>query len=86
MGKVSFGGVVKEVCLEYVPEVVVGDYTLVHVGFAISIVDEKSAHESLKLFEEMGLLDEELNPSSGEATSRSSPEVRPRGDESPGLE
>lgn len=60
MGKVNFGGVVKEVCLEYVPDIAVGDYALVHVGFAIGKVDEQSAHETLKLFEEMGLLDEEL--------------------------
>jgi hydrogenase expression/formation protein HypC len=63
MGKVNFGGVVKEVCLEYVPDIAVGDYALVHVGFAISQVDEESAHETLKLFQEMGLLDEELGPS-----------------------
>lgn len=63
MGKVNFGGVVKEICLEYVPEISVGDYALVHVGFAISRVDEESAHETLKLFEEMGLLEEELGPS-----------------------
>lgn len=62
MGKVNFGGVVKEVCLEYVPDIAVGDYALVHVGFAIGKVDEESAHETLKLFEEMGLLDEELGP------------------------
>jgi hydrogenase expression/formation protein HypC len=62
MGKVNFGGVVKEVCLAYVPEVAVGDYTLVHVGVAISKVDELSALQSLKLFEEMGILEEELRP------------------------
>lgn len=63
MGKVNFGGVVKKVCLEYVPEIAVGDYALVHVGFAIGVVDEQSAHETLKLFAEMGLLDEELGKS-----------------------
>lgn len=60
MGKVNFGGVVKEVCLAYVPEVEVGDYTIVHVGFAITRLDEQSAQESLALFREMGTLDEEL--------------------------
>ncbi len=60
MGRVSFGGVVKEVCLEYLPEVAVGDYTLVHVGFAITRVDEDSARETLKNFREMGLLEEEF--------------------------
>jgi hydrogenase expression/formation protein HypC len=60
MGKANFGGVAKEVCLAYVPEVAVGDYVLVHVGVAISKVDEQSALQSLKLLAEMGILDEEL--------------------------
>jgi hydrogenase expression/formation protein HypC len=60
MGKVNFGGVVKEVCLAYLPDIQVGDYTLVHVGFAISQVDERSAQETLRTFEEIGLLEEEL--------------------------
>ncbi|MCL4247298.1 MAG: HypC/HybG/HupF family hydrogenase formation chaperone [Anaerolineae bacterium] len=62
MGKVNFGGIVKEVCLEYVPEAEIGDYTIVHVGFAITRLDEESALETLKLFEEMGTLEEDLNP------------------------
>jgi hydrogenase expression/formation protein HypC len=62
MGRVNFGGIVKEVCLAYVPEIAVGDYAIVHVGFAIARVDEASAQESLRLFREMGVLDEELNP------------------------
>ncbi len=60
MGKVNFGGVVKEVCLAYLPEAVVGDYTIVHVGFAISRIDETSAQETLRMFASLGLLDEEL--------------------------
>jgi len=60
MGRVNFGGVVKNVCLDYVPEVVVGDYTIVHVGFALSRIDEKTALETLDLFEKMGALEEEL--------------------------
>lgn len=65
MGKMNFGGVIKDVCLAYVPEVEVGDYAIVHVGVAISKIDEGSALETLKLFEEMGILDDELagNPS-----------------------
>ncbi len=43
MGRVSFGGIVKEVCLAYVPEAAVGDYVLVHVGFALSRIDEAEA-------------------------------------------
>lgn len=62
MGRVNFGGVVKEVCLAYVPDIDVGDYTIVHVGFAISKLDEASALETLRLFEEMGALEEELGP------------------------
>ncbi len=60
MGKVDFGGVQKEVCLAYVPEIAVGDYTIIHVGFAITQLDEASALESLELFHEMGVLAEEL--------------------------
>ena len=60
MGKVNFGGVLKEVCLAYLPDINVGDYTIVHVGFAISKVDEASAQATLKTFAELGLLDEEL--------------------------
>ncbi len=60
MGKVDFGGIIKEACLAYVPEVEVGDYTIIHVGFAISKLDEQAAQESLALFREMGVLAEEL--------------------------
>jgi hydrogenase expression/formation protein HypC len=60
MGRVNFGGIVKKVCLDYVPEIAVGDYAIVHVGFAISIIDEKTAQETLETFRAMGLLEEEL--------------------------
>lgn len=60
MGHVDFGGIRKEVCLAYVPDLQVGDYTIVHVGFALSKIDESAAHETLRVFSEMGLLDEEL--------------------------
>ncbi|HMD76704.1 MAG TPA: HypC/HybG/HupF family hydrogenase formation chaperone [Terracidiphilus sp.] len=60
MGRVNFGGVVKRVCLDYVPEVEVGDYTIVHVGFAISKIDEETAKQTLEDFRAMGLLDVEL--------------------------
>jgi hydrogenase expression/formation protein HypC len=55
MGKVNFGGVSKEVCLAYVPEAKVGDYVIVHVGFAISIVDEEEAKQ---VFEYLSQIDE----------------------------
>jgi hydrogenase expression/formation protein HypC len=60
VGRVNFGGVVKSVCLDYVPEVEVGDYTIVHVGFAISKIDEATAQQTLADFRELGMLDEEL--------------------------
>lgn len=52
-GKVSFGGVIKEVSLAYVPDVQVGNYVIVHVGFALSILDEEAAQKSLAEFKEM---------------------------------
>lgn len=58
MGRVSFGGIVKEVCLAYTPEVKVGDYVIVHVGFAISQVDEAEAQEVFRLLEQMDELGE----------------------------
>ena len=61
MGKVDFGGVCKRVCLETVPEIMIGEYALVHVGFAIARIDESEAQRVLALLEEMGEL-EELNP------------------------
>ena len=60
MADVDFGGVVKEVCLEYLPDLQVGDYAIVHVGFALQRLDEESALRTLKLFEELGLLQEEF--------------------------
>ncbi len=59
MGKVDFGGIVKETCLAYVPEVEVGDYTIIHVGFAIRRLDEQAAQETLALFREIEMLEGE---------------------------
>jgi hydrogenase expression/formation protein HypC len=56
MATVDFGGVTKDVCLEFAPEVEVGDYAIVHAGFAITRVDEAAALESLRLFEAMSAL------------------------------
>jgi hydrogenase expression/formation protein HypC len=58
MGKVNFAGVIKQVCLAYVPEVRVGDYVVVHVGFAISKVDEQEAAAVFEYLREMGDLRE----------------------------
>jgi len=60
MGKINFGGVLKEACLAYVPELEAGDYTIVHAGFALSRIDEASARETLAEFEKLGLLEEEM--------------------------
>lgn len=60
MGKVNFGGVVKDVCLVYLPEIAVGDYALVHVGFAISRIDEAAAQATLRTFEELGMMEDEI--------------------------
>ena len=68
LGKVSFGGILREVNFCFLPEANVGDYVLIHVGVALSKIDEKEAMETLKYLRKMGELDE-LNPeeeSSGE--------------------
>jgi hydrogenase expression/formation protein HypC len=62
MGKVDFGGIKKEVCLEWIPDVAVGEYVIVHVGFALSKLDEEEALATLKLLDEieaMGTDDEQ---------------------------
>ena len=58
MGRINFGGVIKEASLAYVPEAVVGDYVIVHVGFALSRVDEAEAHKVFEYLKEMEELDE----------------------------
>ena len=58
MGRANFGGIVKQVCLEYTPEVEKGDYVLVHVGFALSRVNQEEAERTFRLLEELGQLTE----------------------------
>lgn len=58
MAKVEFGGIVREACLAYTPEANVGDYVIVHVGFAISRIDAEEAARTFQLLEEMGQLAE----------------------------
>lgn len=67
MGKVDFGGVVREACLEYLPDIQIGDYTLIHVGFGISRLDEKEARETLELLQQMDMLSSERPPAGGES-------------------
>jgi len=60
--RVQFGGIVRQVCLNFVPEAGLGDYVMVHVGFAISRVDAVEAERTYKLLQEMGALEAELAP------------------------
>jgi len=65
MGRVDFGGAVREACLAYVPEAAVGDYTIIHVGFALSLLSEAEAEASLAVLREIADLDQELGPAAG---------------------
>ena len=67
MGKVDFGGVTRETCLALIADAQVGEYTVIHVGFAISRLSEQEAQESLALLREMGGFEQELGP--GQAPS-----------------
>ncbi len=69
MGRVDFDGVVKEVSLAYVPDIEVGDYTIVHVGFAITQLDEEAAKETLALLQMLDVVDQELDPDVALATA-----------------
>ena len=62
VGNVDFGGVVRQVALGFVPEAEVGDYVMVHVGFAISRVNEEEAKRTLQVLEELGALEDEVTP------------------------
>jgi hydrogenase expression/formation protein HypC len=57
MAKVDFNGVVKEACMEYLPEIKIGDYTLIHVGFGLSILDEMEANETLQLLNQIAAME-----------------------------
>lgn len=70
MGRINFGGIIKEASLAYVPEVKIGDYVIVHVGFALSKVDEAEAHqvfEYLRCMDELGELKEEVEAKAKES-------------------
>ena len=58
MARVDFGGVLKEACMEYLPEVKLGDYTIIHVGFGLSILDEQEAMETMELLKQIEALGE----------------------------
>jgi len=65
MGRIDFGGTQREACLAYVPEATVGDYTVIHVGFAISLLSEEEANLTLETLREMVDIEEELGPGEG---------------------
>lgn len=62
VGQVQFGGITRQVSLGFVPEAEVGDYVMVHVGFAISRVDAAEAQRTYEILEELGALEDELSP------------------------
>ncbi len=66
MARVSFGGLVKRICLEFTPEAKEGDYVLVHVGFALNVIDEAEAERTYEALRELGQLDE-LSDSTAES-------------------
>ena len=68
MGRIDFGGTQREACLAYVPEAAVGDYTVIHVGFAISLLSEEEANATLATLGEIANLEEELGPEEELAT------------------
>jgi hydrogenase expression/formation protein HypC len=61
-GRIQFGGIVRQARLDFVPEAGIGDYVMVHVGFAISRVDATEAQRTYQLLEEMGMMEAELPP------------------------
>ncbi len=75
MAEVDFGGVRKDVCLEYLPDASTGDYVIVHVGFAIQRLDEQSARETLASFEKLGVLEEEFGDGFALAAKQAGMEV-----------
>jgi hydrogenase expression/formation protein HypC len=62
MGTVDFGGVTREACLAYVPEAKIGDYTIIHVGFALNVIGEEEAQETLDLLRQIAEMPSELDP------------------------
>ena len=62
MGKVDFGGVVREACLEAIPDAKIGQYTIIHAGFALNILSEEEAQETLTLLREITQIEAELGP------------------------
>ena len=69
-GTVDFDGVTRQVCLSYLPDIQIGDYVIVHVGFAISQIDEEEAQRTLEILRAMGdLATDELTPDTMDVTT-----------------
>lgn len=77
MAKVDFGGVVKDVCLAYLPDIEIGDWAIVHVGFALQRLDEESALATLELFGRIGALEEEFGDAWQRAAAEAGAELPP---------
>ena len=84
MAEVDFGGVRKDVCCQYIPDVETGDYVIVHVGFAIQRLDEESALRTLAEFERMAILEEEFGDQFALAARQAG--VDPAADERPATD
>lgn len=83
MAEVDFGGVRKDVCLQYIPDILIGEYVMVHVGFAIQRMDEEAALRTLSDFERLGILDEEFGDGFALAAKQAGYDASPS---HPGLE
>ncbi len=83
VGKVKFGGILREVCLDLLPEAVAGEYLLVHVGYAISLVDEEEARKSYEYMELAGMLEGELTEFHGDGSTPMIKASPPRDDFAP---
>lgn len=70
MGKIDFGGVIREACLEALPDAKVGDYTIVHAGFALNLLSEEEAQETLATFRELDAISAELDAGDAEIKSQ----------------
>jgi hydrogenase expression/formation protein HypC len=71
MGKIDFGGALREACLETLPEAQVGEYTIVHAGFALSLLSEEEANETLELLRQMSMIEDEIGEEAPDETAAS---------------
>jgi hydrogenase expression/formation protein HypC len=76
-GRVQFGGIVRPICLDFVPEALPGDFVMVHVGFAISVVNREEAERTYQVLQAMGVLEEELQLTEHERAAPSASVLEP---------